>query len=431
MTDPLALRAASRETPDALALVAGDLQLTYGQLGARVSERAASLPHGELRFVRPTLDENTMVELLAAIDARCPLVLLHPRTTDAEDRARRALLADLRIPPDTLALLFTSGTTGVPKVAVLPRASMAAALRASAARLGWLPEDRWGLLLPPAHVGGLSVLLRCVQGRATTVLGAMPFEPEEAIALAERERLTLLSLVPTMLARMLDAGWTEPAHLRAVLIGGAALSPALRERALAQRIPIRPTYGMTETCAQLATATEADEPGVGRPLPGVEVAIRGGEILVRGPSLFGGYLGQSSPFDGDGFFATGDAGFLDDAGRLHVRGRLDDRIITGGENVDPLEVESVLEAHPAIDEAAVFGTPDATWGEVVSALVVATADDATLRAALTAALARLAPHRRPRRVFRVQTLPRGGTGKKQRSRCRAAAEALVPWSMEP
>jgi len=425
--DALDLSLAAAEAPHRLALVSTTERLTYAELSARVARRARTLRAPV--SIAPTLDVDTMVTLLAAVAARAPLVLLHPRGTAEDHATRRALIERATLPPDTLALLFTSGTTGVPKVALLPRTSVAAALGASAERLGWQPEDRWGLLLPPAHIGGLSVLLRCVQGRATTVLGASPFDAPAAIDQVERERITLLSVVPTMLAHLLDAGWRPPAHLRAVLVGGAALPPELHRRALAAGVPVHATYGMTETCAQMATAAP-DEPGVGRPLPGVQLRIDEGQIRVRGPSLFAGYLGRPSPFDADGFFPTGDAGYLDDAGYLHVTGRLDDRIVTGGENVDPAVVEAALEAHPALVEAAVFGAPDPVWGQVVSAFVVSSLPDDALRETVAQVAANLAAHERPRRVLRVDAVPRTPSGKKQR-RADAADGRLLSLEAEP
>jgi len=423
MSNPLSLEAAAREAPEATALVTDRASLTYRELASAVRERAATLTERPL-VVSPRATPQDLITLLAAVAAHRPLVLLHPRSTEGERARRLALLERAPVPEGTLAILFTSGTTGEPKAAVLPREAFAAALEASAARLGWRPDDRWALWLPPAHVGGLSIPLRCVQGRAAVVLRDGPFDAPAAIEAVANERITLLSLVPTMLRRMLDAGWQPPAHLRVALIGGAPLDAALRRRAVDAGVPVRPTYGMTETCAQLATAERPEEPGVGRPLPGMAVAIRGSGIAVRGPALFAGYLGEPPPFDGEGWFATGDAGRLDEAGRLHVLGRLDDRILTGGENVDPVEVEDALEAHPAIAEAAVFGLDDAEWGQRVAALVVPAGSDAA--AAIATVNGSLGAHRRIREAFAVAALPRTAGGKKRRAACAAVAAETPP-----
>ncbi len=424
MSDPLSLAEAAAERPDALALVDGPVRLTYAQLLTAVDQRAKELPEDDPLVLSPRPRTDDVVTLLAAVSSQRPLVLIHPRATDDERSRRLGLVHGASIPADTLAVLFTSGTTGSPKAAVLSRAAVSAALEAHARHGGWHEDDRWALWLPPAHIGGLSIPLRCIQGRATVVLRDGAFDPSDAIAVIDTEAITLLSVVPTMLRRLLDAGFQAPAHLRAVLVGGAPLDDALRERAIAAGVPIRPTYGMTETCAQLATATGPTEPGVGRPLPGMEVAIREGEIMTRGPALFSGYLGESPPFDRDGWFATGDSGRLDAGGRLHVLGRLDDRILSGGENVDPLEVEHALEAHPRIAEAAVFGTPDPEWGQRVSAFLVA--KEGNLAGALAEVNDSLAGHRRVRDAYVVDALPRTAGGKKRRRACVELAASLEP-----
>ena len=426
VSDPLSLAIAAEAKPKGTALIEAGDPMSYRELWDAVQRRAADLA-GDGPLVlspRPTTDD--IVTLLAAVAIERPLVLIHPRASDTERARRLALLDRAPIPKGTLALLFTSGTGGEAKAAVLSRDAVAAALRANAERHGWNDDDRWALWLPPAHIGGLSIPLRCVQGRAAVVLRDGPFDPAEAIAAVERDRITLLSLVPTMLRRLLDAEWKPPPHLRLVLVGGAALDEGLQKRASAAGVPTRTTYGMTETCAQLATATGPEEPGVGRPMPTMEVAIRAGEIVARGPALFAGYLGEPAPLDDGGWFATGDAGRLDEEGRLHVLGRLDDRILTGGENVDPLEVERALEAHPAIAEAAVFGAPDPEWGQRVSALLVPTAGPGELPAAIASVNEALAGHRRIRAAFAVDALPRTGGGKKRRRECDAIAATLTP-----
>jgi len=215
---------------------------------------------------------------------------------------------------------------------------------------------------------------------------------------------TMVSLVPTTLARLLDAGLREPPALRWVLLGGAAIPPALLDRAREARVPVAPTYGMTEACSQVAT--------LGPPLFCTRVAIapESGEILVGGPTVAPGAVGD------DGWLHTGDAGALRPDGTLEVRGRLDDTIITGGENVHPVEVEAVLAAHPAVAEVAVHGRPSEEWGREVVATVVpapgATPTEAELRAF---AAARLAPFKVPKAVaLRSEPLPRTRSGKLKR-----------------
>jgi o-succinylbenzoate---CoA ligase len=211
-------------------------------------------------------------------------------------------------------------------------------------------------------------------------------------------RVTLVSLVPTMLARLLDAGLHEPPTLRWALLGGGPIPPALLQRAEAAGVPVAPTYGMTEACSQIAT--------FGWPLTGVEIRISEGEILIRGATVAAGSLSD------DGWLHTGDLGEFDDRGRLRITGRSSETIVTGGENVAPVEVEEVLQEHPAVAEAGVFGRPDSEWGEALIA-VVALRDGAspTPEELRGFCAERLAPFKVPKVVSFAPELPRTVSGK--------------------
>ncbi|HKA91866.1 MAG TPA: AMP-binding protein [Haliangiales bacterium] len=364
----------------------------------------------EVFVAEPTAE--TVARMRALIRARRPFVPLHPRLTAAERDALRPDLA--AIPDGTLAVLYTSGTSGRPKGAILSRAAFIASARASAARLGWRDDDRWLCSLPLAHVGGLSVLVRCLLARRPFVLGRGDRVAEDLLA----HRATIVSLVPAQLARLLDGAWTPPRWLRLVLLGGAAAPPRLLARAAAAGVPVVTTYGLTEACSQVATQVPGRPgAGCGPPLPGIAVRIADGDrIEIDGPTLFSGYLGE--PPRAPGWFATGDFGRFDAAGNLHVLGRRTDLIVTGGENVYAAEVEAYLDARGV--PACVFGVPDETWGEIVAA--------ATTAPLPTAALADLAPFKRPRRIARVEALPLTPGGKPDRAAARALAEraGLVP-----
>jgi O-succinylbenzoic acid--CoA ligase len=342
--------------------------------------------------------EATVARIRAHIAARRPFVPLHPRLTGAE---RAALRPDLgAVPAGTLAVVYTSGTTGEPRGAVLGRAAFIAAARASAARLGWRDDDRWLLCLPLAHVGGLAVIVRCLLARRPFMLG----RPDRIAADLVRHRATIVSLVPTLLARLLDDGWAPPPWLRLVLLGGAAASPALLARAAERGVPVVASYGLTEACGQVATQIPgAPGAGCGPPLPGVRLRIVDDEIQLDGPTLFSGYLG--APARSPGWHATGDFGRLDAAGNLHVLGRRTDLIVTGGENVYPAEVEAYLDARGVA--ACVFGIPDERWGQIVAAL--------TTRPIGERELADLAPFKRPRRWVLVDELPLTPAGKPDRA----------------
>ncbi len=305
-----------------------------------------------------------------------------------------------RSPDDTATVMFTSGTTSAPKEVHLSYDNWLWNALGSALALGLDPDERWLCPMPLAHVGGLSIQIRsAVYG--TSVLLHERFDTGAALAalMDPGERVTLVSLVPTMLARLLDAGLEHPPSLRWALLGGGPIAPALLERATAAGVPVAPSYGMTEACSQIATH--------GWPLLGVELRLGpGGEVLVRGRTVAASALGA------DGWLHSGDLGALDERGRLTIAGRLADTIVTGGENVAPAEIEAVLLDHPAVADAAVFGRPDVEWGEAVTARVVLRAgSDAEADELRRYCATRLAPFKVPKQVLVVDALPRGATGK--------------------
>ncbi len=328
-------------------------------------------------------------------------------TVSAEGSARRS---DGRPAPREVALVVpTSGTAGVPKLVQFDRAAIDAAVAASALALEATPRDRWLCCLPLGHVGGLLVLLRGVLlGAPVTVHRRFD---ERAVA-AEPD-LAFTSIVPTMLTRLLDAG-VDLARFRAILVGGASLPADLRERAAAAGARVVETYGLTESCGGVVYD--------GHPLPGVRVRIdEEGGIQLHGPMLMLGYRfdpeGTARAFTADGWLRPGDAGELDARGRLHVIGRIDSLINTGGEKVWPEEVEPVLARHPKVAEVAVGGRLDPLWGQRVVAWVVPRdpTDPPTLRELRDAVAARLPRHKAPRQLVVVDALPRTSAGKVRRS----------------
>ena len=292
-------------------------------------------------------------------------------------------------------VIHTSGTTAAPKPVELTHGNFAASAAASAWNLGVDPDDRWLCALPLFHVGGLSILTRsAIYGTCAVVHDR--FDPGAVRDSLESGEATLVSLVATQLRRLRAAGLSEAPALRAALLGGGPVPPELVDWAHGIGLPVIPTYGMTETCSQIATP---------RLLPGVEVRTGAdGELLVRGPMVASGALGE------DGWLHTGDRGHVEPDGTLHVEGRIKDVIVTGGENVAAAEVEDALLAHPAVEDAAVVGRPDPEWGESVTAYVVlsAEASDAELTAHCRE---RLAGYKVPRAIERVSELPRTDSGK--------------------
>ena len=435
MKDPLSIRGAADEAGEAVALSCGGHAYAFDELAARTE--AAMRRLGRARGDdRPyplvaTTDVDTVVTLFALLELRVPALLLHPRQTAVE---RDALLCAAErahdLPhPDAAVIIHTSGTTGASRGAVLTRTALVASARASAANLGWQDDDCWLACMPLARIGGLSILTRCLAARRTVALAG--FDAAGFPSLVEAEGVTLASLVPTMLARVLDAHsqWTPPPRLRAVLLGGAQAPVRLLERAAARRVPVIVTYGLTETCSQVAATPYAERfaaaaCGAGRPLPGVELRVDGGRIEVRGPMRMAGYWG-APPLAEDAWLDTGDLGTVDARGFLHVNARRGDLIVTGGENVYPAEVERELERCPGVAEAAVFGLPDETWGQTVAAALVVEEAGALHDDALRAWIrTRLAPHKRPRRVCRVDRLPQSAAGKLDREALPAFAPLL-------
>jgi len=376
------------------------------------------------------------VEAAAALDRTLPVAGLDGGTAGATDLLGTEPEA-FEVPALTIdgveLMPFTSGTTGRPKAVCLTAANLAASAAASAFRLGLDPADRWHVALPMYHMGGLAPVYRSVlYGTCVLVEDTRGgFDPDRTLEVIESNGATCTSLVPTMLRRLLDAREGKespfPDSLRFVLLGGAPATESLLEECAERGVPVCPTYGMTETASGIATARagEAREhPGtVGSPLLFTEVTVvdeedhaasRGetGELVVAGPTLAPGYYGETAStreqFCSFGF-RTGDVGYRDGAGRLYVLNRLDDRIITGGENVDPGEVLEVVRDAPGVADAAVVGVPDEEWGERVAALVVA--DGGFDREAFDRyCRERLAGFKLPRTVRIAEEIPRTASG---------------------
>lgn len=310
----------------------------------------------------------------------------------------------LRHDLDAVAIVVhTSGTTSEPRPVELTYRNWLWSALGSAVALGHPRDERWLAALPLTHVGGLSILLRSAIA-GTTVLLHERWDTEAV--LRGLDDATIVSLVPTTLARLLDAGLREPPALRWALLGGAPIPPALLARAAEAQVPVAPTYGLTEACSQVTTH--------GVPLFCTTVELEpDGEIVVSGPTV--------SPSCPGGVLRTGDLGAWDEHGRLRITGRKSDTIVTGGENVAPAEVEAVLEAHPAVAEAAVHGRPDPEWGEaVVATVVLRDGADATPDDLRRHAQAALAPFKVPKSIVLAEgPLPRTASGKLLRRALRA------------
>lgn len=333
-----------------------------------------------------------------------------------------------------LFIVHTSGTSGRPKGAVLTYGNVFYSAMASAYRIGHLPHDRWLCVLPLYHVGGLSILIRAVLYGITVDLREK-FDVETINHALTHEPITLISLVPTMLYRLLEyrtEAWTD--SLRLVLLGGAATTPELMQACIEQNIPVATTYGLSEAASQVATTFPDDairKAGtVGKPLMFTQVKIINeagqtqpaneyGEILVKGMTVMQGYYKNPTATAEalqDGWLRTGDIGYLDNEGDLWLVQRRSDLIVTGGENVYPAEVEATLRKHPAIKDVAVVGIPDPEWGQkVATAIVLHEGQSATAEDIENHARQHLAGYKIPRIIKFVHELPLTGSGKIQRA----------------
>lgn len=410
-TIPCPLRAAALSTPDAPAIVGPGGVLTYADLDLRVSMAAGRLAEiGMREGLRVALylpkDESYFVLLLAlqrSACVACPVSTRFPpdgaapllrgagcealisddkKLFDAFDLPLRKLRPEIVLGgdpeqtaarnPETLSLdrpatiVFTSGSTSTPKAALHTLGNHYFSALGSRMNIPLVPGDRWLHSLPIYHVGGLSILFRCLLSGATVVL------PEPGAPLGEsimQSGATHVSLVATQLRRLLEKN-AALGTLKALLLGGGPVPEALVDAAISRGLPVHTSYGLTEMASQVTTTPPGATPDElrtsGRVLPHREVSISGdGEILVRGETLFAGYVENDKlkrPLDADGWFHTKDLGELDANGYLAVRGRMDNLFVSGGENVRPEEIEDALSRVEGVEEAVVVPIPDVEFG---------------------------------------------------------------------
>ena len=487
------LEMAAQGFGDRVAVQSGEERLTYAELFRAAGAAAEAISASGAKHVA-ILDETSLavpIGLFAAAWANLPFVPLNYRLTGDEldrlleriapahlvtgaerapalrDRAaavtaRDEFVARARsaepsaggwdVDPEALAiLLFTSGTTGAPKAAVLRHRHLVSYVLGSV-EFGAADEADAGLVsVPPYHVAGIAAVLSSVySGRRIVQLGS--FSPEAWLATARRERVTHAFVVPTMLARIVEHLEGEASaglpQLRALSYGGGKMPLPVIERAmrLFPDTSFTNAYGLTETSSTISllgpedhrAAAESPDPAVrrrltsvGRALPAVEIEIRDafgralppgerGEVHVRGEQVSGEYLGRDATLTPDGWFPTRDGGWLDPDGYLFLEGRVDDVIVRGGENLSPGEIEDALREHPAVEDACVVGVPDEEWGEAVAAAVVLRIGHGASEAELEDWVrARLRSSRVPARIEFRNELPYTETGKLLRRVVRA------------
>ena len=431
--------------PDRIALGGRSNRLTYAELLQSSLAAAGIIRDAGAKHIA-LLDANSAaapIALFGAAYAGVPYVPLNYRLTDDELHAlasrvvpailvggddtlgrlripdgicaidRTAFLGSLANEPDaqptpsddeslTAVHLFTSGTTGTPKAAILRHANLMSYILGTVEFASADEADATLISVPPYHIAGISVLLSSVYaGRRMVMLDS--FDASEWLRTCEAERITYAFVVPTMLARIIDvlaesAGRYDLSALRAITFGGGRMPLAVISKAmeLLPNVDFTNAYGLTETSSTICllrpddhrAAVQSEDPvvrrrlaSVGRPTGAIELEIRDdnaralppgalGQVHVRGGQVAGEYLGVGSTLDDDGWFATRDRGYLDEGGFLFLDGRADDVIVRGGENISPGEVEETLLLHPAVLDATVIAVPDDHWGEAVGAAIV-------------------------------------------------------------
>ena len=410
------LARAANEWPNRTALIAGDRIWTFAELAALAASQAAKASRTEPWTVSAPSVELALKAYACSAAGQAFFPLAPERQPPALDE----------LPPDVALIISTSGSEGRPRAVLLGSAQLDAAATESNAALDLRAGDCWLNCLPLYHIGGQSILWRCARTGATVLLHE-GFSIDDIARDLAAHNVTHLSLVPAMLARLLDGDIPPPPTLRAVLIGGAALSRPLYERATAAGWPLFVSYGMSETAAMVAVFKPNDgawhEGLVGHVLPHHELCIgTDGRIRIRGPQVMAGYLGGGGP-DADGWLTTSDLGEINADGHLTVLGRADDMLISGGRNVHPQEIESCLAGCPGVVDIAVTGAPDPVWGDLVVALVVGPVEDEVLLAHARQGLPSAAL---PRHIRHLERLPRNAAGKLERSVLRRLAAEPRP-----
>lgn len=452
--------------PDQVAVDDGTTRLTFAQLYQRVQSLA-----GKLATLQPgqrvgILGDNSLMtyELaLAILTSGKTIVWLNWRLAD-EELDRQIADSDLQVclvadhlwregfdhrftsyhdftrltgqvmqlvanfdDDQVASIMYTSGTTGQAKGVLQTFGNHFYSAVSSALNLGLSTHDEWLCVAPIFHISGFSIVMRgLIYGMTVRLVNK--FQPAEITAILVHEPITIISVVPFMLKKLLAEQQRTGQHyqsaFRCMLLGGGTIDRATLLACQQAQIPVVQCYGMTETCSQVIALRAQDAltkiGSVGQPLFTTQLKLDlQGQILLKTPALTPGYLNQPTKLPGkliDGWYQTGDVGHLDADGYLYIDGRQDEMLISGGENIFPQEVEQVYQRYPGISEVAVVGQADSQWGEVPVAFVVAkTVDPKEL---IAYGYQHLAHYKVPRRYIKVDHLPKNASGKIQRYQLR-------------
>lgn len=418
--------------------------LTFVEVYERVEELAKKLSSYVKNHKRAAIYSNNSVDMaiffLALASLEKEVLIMNARLTDEEIK-RQLKLLDIQVVfsydekfisfnevylnekeeiklveefnEEKIAVIMnTSATTGEFKSVPIRWKQFYSHAKASQKNLGVTEDDNWLVVLPMFHIGGLAILIRSLyNGTCVTILEK--FDEEQVIKLIESNTINIISIVPTMLNRIVDR--IEKHNLRVVLVGGEFIPKTLIEKSIMKNIPIYKTYGMTETTSQSAAFSVLEYPekidSVGLPLEGVDIRIQNpdekgmGEIIIKSPMLMDGYIGKENIC---GYFNTGDLGYMDEDGFLYILDRCQNIIISGGENIYPKEIENILYTHPKINECAVVGMKDERWGQVPVLYVVSLLDE---EAILNYLSDKLAKYKLPKKIIYLKELPKNASGK--------------------
>lgn len=385
----------TRHDPGRVFIETPDETLTFGAISEAVNER----PVEGTEIMQPALDFRSVIDLMAVMGKGSAVITGEAVVTVSIDPAGAA------------SVVFTSGSSGRRKGVRLTLDNWEAAAKASMEHLGHGPDDTWLLALPLHHVAGLSIIVRSAYaGGAVRMLPG--FDPV-TYAAHLRRGVTVASMVPTMISRVLEVDPGPFQGLKAVLLGGGRIPDRLLEQAHASGLPVLPTYGLTETAGQVATLRPGEPlDNKAYPLPGVMLRIEpGGRIAVRGPMVSPGYVGEPDRGAED-WLVTGDLGTIDGDGALRVTGRADTIIVSGGENIDPAVVEAAVVRVTGVEEALVAGLASDRWGMETVCLYVGGAEPSRVEAELKDILPGFMI---PKRWLQVADLPLTATGKPDRT----------------